>query len=492
MFESMPKELRNQITWNSMMKELVRNGRLVHAKNIFNTMPTKDAISWTCLLEALCHVGGKESLAKALKVLEEMPHDKTVIHWTMMLEAYSNTGDVDSARAMFDRKWRQSMRCSCRRYDDAKALFANTLNKDVYKWTSMIRACTMIRDETHVIQTFNQMILDGILPNRVTFIAILVANSQVKRMEEAQELIETMPYEWDASIWMTFLSSCRKHVNAEHGKYAAEQIFAMDPNNATPYIILTEIYGKSGRTDEIAGLRKMVTEKGLTKLGAISRVQLGGKMHTFHLGDWSHPNIKEIWGELMRLMKLAKENGYVKEENFWHLNCNKEEVHSEKFAIAYALLQESHKSNVLVSNNMCSDCHASAKVIPEIAEKGKNIFVQDGQQLHCFEGGCCSCSDAWHEREMPVADKCPVALVCIVWISLWAGGLTSSSCELLDVLESDLVITSTKQKLQVEEVSSDSKVVQDKALIRKQQHMLVMLEGLHENGSSELSARWRR
>ncbi|XP_024516024.1 putative pentatricopeptide repeat-containing protein At3g49142 [Selaginella moellendorffii] len=110
--------------------------------------------------------------------------------------------------------------------------------------------------------------------------------------------------------------------------------------DATPYII----YGKSGRTDEIAGLRKMVTEKGLKKLGAISRVQVSGKMHTFRVGDRSHPSIKEIRGELTRLMKLAKD---VKEENFWHPNCNKEGVHSEKLAIAYALLQESHKSNVL-------------------------------------------------------------------------------------------------------------------------------------------------
>ncbi|XP_024539088.1 pentatricopeptide repeat-containing protein At2g35030, mitochondrial-like [Selaginella moellendorffii] len=101
MFESMPKELRNQITWNSMMKELVRNGRLVHAKNVFNTCPRK-MLFLGRVYSRHC-VGEKESLAKALKVLEEMPHDKTVVHWTMMLEVYSNTGDVDSARAMFDR-----------------------------------------------------------------------------------------------------------------------------------------------------------------------------------------------------------------------------------------------------------------------------------------------------------------------------------------------------------------------------------------------------
>ncbi|EFJ20536.1 hypothetical protein SELMODRAFT_418238 [Selaginella moellendorffii] len=218
----MSQELDNE--WKEVaIQTLARN------KDVQIHEPNGDRIG-SMVVDFGKYKGEKESLAKALKVLEEMPHDKTVVHWTMMLEVYSNTGDVDSARAMFDRMdepdvasvnaicpKRPSSISTCGRYDDAKALFANTLNKDVYTWTSMIRACTMIRDETHAIQTFNEMILDGILPNRVTFIAILVASSQ---------------------------------------------IFAMDPNNATPYIILVEIYGKS-RTGEIAGLRKMVTEKGL-------------------------------------------------------------------------------------------------------------------------------------------------------------------------------------------------------------------------------------
>ncbi|EFJ28605.1 hypothetical protein SELMODRAFT_411079 [Selaginella moellendorffii] len=211
------------------------------------------------------------------------------------------------------------------------------------------------------------------------------------------------------NIMLIVYAACRrKHVNAEHGKYAAEQIFAMDPNNATPYIILTEIYGKSGRTDEIAGLRKMVTEKGLTKLGAISRVQLGGKMHTFHLGDWSHPNIKEIWGELMRLMKLAKENGYVKEENFWHLNCNKEEVHSEKFAIAYALLQESHKSNVLMVNSFT----VSKEAVVLAVMHGAVLFIQSRPSARCefCERQCNNCQFLCFHASLR---SCSIGVYCL-------------------------------------------------------------------------------
>ncbi|XP_024539087.1 pentatricopeptide repeat-containing protein At3g46790, chloroplastic-like [Selaginella moellendorffii] len=309
---------------------------------------------------------------------------------------------------------------ACGRYDDAKALFANTLNKDVYTWTSMIRACTMIRDETHAIQTFNEMILDGILPNRVTFIAILVASSQVldveeskslfftpmepdfgivpgiehydcmvgmlgkvKRMEEAQELIETMPYERDARIWMTFLSSCRKHVNAGHGKYAAKQIFAMDPNNATPYIILVEIYGKS-RTGEIAGLRKMVTEKGLEGDRGLEEA-------------WSNQPCPTWW-------KNA------------HISCGGLERRS-LFKIVNSFTVSKEAVVVAVMHGMSERCpwqiNVSGKGEPELTV---------------------SCLAAWSSIGVYFLD------------SLWAEGLTLSSCELLDVLESDLVITSTKQK----------------------------------------------
>ncbi|EFJ12647.1 hypothetical protein SELMODRAFT_425365 [Selaginella moellendorffii] len=210
-------------------------------------------------------------------------------------------------------------------------------------------------------------------PDVVSVNAMLWAYAQNGHLQSAVDFFYDKSKHKDIvthNIMHIVYAACgRKHVNAEHGKYAAEQIFAMD---ATPYII----YGKSGRTDEIAGLRKMVTEKGLKKLGAISRVQVSGKMHTFRVGDRSHPSIKEIRGELTRLMKLAKD---VKEENFWHPNCNKEGVHSEKLAIAYALLQESHKSNVLMVNSFT----VSKEAVVLAVMHGAVLFIQSCPSARC-------------------------------------------------------------------------------------------------------------
>ncbi|EFJ33250.1 hypothetical protein SELMODRAFT_69190, partial [Selaginella moellendorffii] len=76
----------------------------------------------------------------------------------------------------------------------------------------------------------------------------------------------SMPFEADARVWMTLLACCRRHLDTENGKLCAERLFVLDPENVSPYKILVEIYSQTGRENDIAGLKKMVRDKGLHKL----------------------------------------------------------------------------------------------------------------------------------------------------------------------------------------------------------------------------------
>jgi hypothetical protein len=69
--------------------------------------------------------------------------------------------------------------------------------------------------------------------------------------------------------------------------------------------------------------------------------------------------------------------------------------HSERIAIAFALISTPKGSPILVMKNLraCTDCHAAIKVISKIVDR--EITVRDSSRFHHFKDGVCSCRDYW-------------------------------------------------------------------------------------------------
>ncbi|XP_019260716.1 PREDICTED: pentatricopeptide repeat-containing protein At5g43790-like [Nicotiana attenuata] len=69
--------------------------------------------------------------------------------------------------------------------------------------------------------------------------------------------------------------------------------------------------------------------------------------------------------------------------------------HSERLAIAYALIASVSGSPIRIIKNLrvCSDCHAATKLISRIYER--EIIVRDRSRFHHFRNGTCSCLDYW-------------------------------------------------------------------------------------------------
>ena len=70
-------------------------------------------------------------------------------------------------------------------------------------------------------------------------------------------------------------------------------------------------------------------------------------------------------------------------------------LHAEKKALA-ALLEAGADEDLLVEINfqMCADCHAFFKSAS--GALGRTLTVREAKKTtHVFEGGACSCGDAW-------------------------------------------------------------------------------------------------
>ncbi|CBI18780.3 unnamed protein product, partial [Vitis vinifera] len=71
------------------------------------------------------------------------------------------------------------------------------------------------------------------------------------------------------------------------------------------------------------------------------------------------------------------------------------QYHSEKLALAFALLNTPTGSPIRIKKNIrvCGDCHAAIKFVSKVVDR--EIIVRDTNRFHRFRDGSCSCGDYW-------------------------------------------------------------------------------------------------
>lgn len=81
-------------------------------------------------------------------------------------------------------------------------------------------------------------------------------------------------------------------------------------------------------------------------------------------------------------MMLSKKEGYLS-------------YHSEKLAVAYAVMKTPSEAPIHVIKNLriCDDCHSALKLISKVTMR--LIVVRDVKRFHSFQYGSCSCADYW-------------------------------------------------------------------------------------------------
>ena len=74
---------------------------------------------------------------------------------------------------------------------------------------------------------------------------------------------------------------------------------------------------------------------------------------------------------------------------------NKLWAHSEKMALAWALLSLPKKGDIIMHKNLrvCHDCHTAIKFISKLYKR--KFIIRDAHRFHHFDGGKCSCKDYW-------------------------------------------------------------------------------------------------
>jgi hypothetical protein len=89
---------------------------------------------------------------------------------------------------------------------------------------------------------------------------------RVDRVDEARALVEhRMPMDANVVIWGTLLGTCEKHGNVSVREWAARRLLEVEPWNDGVYVVLSNIYAGAGMWGEVDRVRKIMSERKVTK-----------------------------------------------------------------------------------------------------------------------------------------------------------------------------------------------------------------------------------
>eukprot|EP01018_Ginkgo_biloba_P019771 Gb_28393 [translate_table: standard] len=410
---------KNVISWNAMIAGYAQNGHANEALTLFNEMKLADVepnmVSVVSVLPACAHLASLKQAKWIHAYIIRSGFDVDVFVGTALIDMYAKCGSIEVARQVFD----------------------NMYERNVVTWSALILGYGMHGQGEDALAVFTQMQETGMAPNEITFVCVLTACShaglvdegwqyfdsmnrdycitarvehyacmvdllgRAGQLNEAQDLIEKMPVEPDATVWGALLGACRIHCNFELGERVAEHLFNLEPKNIGCYVLLSNIYAAAERWNDVAKVRKMMRDRGLKKTPGYSLIEVNNRVQKFFVGDRSHPQSEKIYATWETLAGQMEAAGYVPNTNFVlhdveeevkeHMLC----IHSEKLAIAFGVFNTSLGTTILITKNLrvCGDCHTASKFISKIVMR--EIIVRDANRFHHFKDGVCSCGDYW-------------------------------------------------------------------------------------------------
>ncbi|XP_058211231.1 pentatricopeptide repeat-containing protein At2g13600-like [Rhododendron vialii] len=240
-----------------------------------------------------------------------------------------------------------NMYMKCGSAEDGGLVFKNMLERDWVSWNAMIVGYAQNGHGTEALAMFKEMMVAGQKPDHVTMIGVLCAcvhaglveegrhyfHSMSKAhglepqkdhytcmvdllgragsLEEAKNLIESMPMRPDNIVWGSLLASCKVHGNIQLGKVVAEKLLEIDPMNSGPYVLLSNMYAQLRRWRDVMRVRKLMRQRGVIKQPGCSWIEIQSQVHVFMVKDKRHPQKKEIYLHLNTLTEQMKLAGYV-------------------------------------------------------------------------------------------------------------------------------------------------------------------------------------
>ncbi|XXG42406.1 hypothetical protein AAC387_Pa01g2697 [Persea americana] len=358
-FDEMPQ--RSVVTWNSMLAGLLRLNDVDAARKVFDDMPERNVVSWTTMVAEFARSGKCKQALVLFREMRRANVEPDQVALVAALSACAELGDVELGRwihaysnsnsLLFQQGQQQRlvsldnalihMYAKCGLVEEAYRIFREMPRRSTVSWTTMITGFAMHGRGEDALAIFKQMVnTRGVEPDDVTFIGVLCACShaglvdegrryfemmirecriepriehygcmvdllsRAGLLDEAYELVTTMPMEPNNAVLGALLGGCRIHKDVELASRVGGWLYPDDH-----LVLLANVYAAAKRWDGVMRAWERMAKMGVRKPAGRSYIQVNGVIHDFVAGDETHQEAADIYKIVREVMTQADSLG---------------------------------------------------------------------------------------------------------------------------------------------------------------------------------------
>ncbi|KZV43504.1 pentatricopeptide repeat-containing protein-like [Dorcoceras hygrometricum] len=355
LFDAMPE--KNVVSWTTIIDGYCRKGNIGQARQFFDEMPERNLCSWNAMIGGYCQ--NKQS-HEALILFQELlaqkifePDDVTVVS---VLPAIADLGAFDMGNWVYKFVKRKKLDASasvsaalvdmyakCGEIEKAKQVFDNLLGRGVCSWNALINGLALNGRSKEALETFVNMKRKGFKPDEITMLGVLSACNhgglveEGKRwfyemekfklsprvehygcmvdllgragcLDEAERLINNMPYETNGVILSSFLFACGYAKDVIRAERVVKKVINMEPLCDGNYIMLRNLYAAEKRWRDVEQIKYLMLIHGAKKEVGYSEIEIEGQVLEFIAGDMVHQHLEVTHSLLNQLQMHMKGN----------------------------------------------------------------------------------------------------------------------------------------------------------------------------------------
>ena len=276
------------------------------------------------------------------------------------------------------------------------------IKPDGVVFLALLTACSHSGQVNLGLNFFESMRLDySIEPTMKHYTLVVDLLGRAGQLDDAMKFIQRMPISPDFVTWGALFCACRAHKNIKMAELVSQKLLQLEPKHPGSYVFLSNVYAAVGRWEDVERVRMLMQNQAVDKDPGWSYIEVGGQVHSFVAGDHAHMYAREIYLKLEEIVAGAREQGYMPETGWVLHNIEEEEKedalgsHSEKLALAFALIHTSPGTTIRIVKNLrvCGDCHSLMKYTSKMSQR--EIVLRDIKRFHHLKDGACSCGDYW-------------------------------------------------------------------------------------------------
>ncbi|GAV77599.1 PPR domain-containing protein/PPR_2 domain-containing protein/PPR_3 domain-containing protein [Cephalotus follicularis] len=333
----------------------LNNKSMEDTLHIFDSMESKDRVSWNSMLTGFSQCGFSEYTLKLFAQMRSLLVEIDHYAFSAVLRSCSDLATLQLGQQVHVLAIKSGftsndfvgsslifMYSRCGIIEDAQKSFEETSKDSSITWNSIIFGYAQHGQGEFSLNFFFQMRERKVKLDHITFVAVLTACSHIglveeghnffksmeidygipPRMEhyacvvdlfgragrllEAKTLVESMPFEPDAMVWKTLLGACRVCCDIELATEVASHLLELQPEEHCTYVLLSNMYGNLRRWDEKASVTRLMRESKVKKVPGWSWIEIKNEVHAFNAEDRFHPHCAEIYHRLGELMEEIK------------------------------------------------------------------------------------------------------------------------------------------------------------------------------------------